>query len=77
MNLTNLKDFRQYWEGKKFECVHTGKVREIPSGIFFHDVISIGQGYVDVGDGIVARLCGVREVTLGGLTKRTYDKDLT
>ena len=62
MNLTNLKDFRQYWEGKKFECVHTGKVREIPSGIYFHDVINVGQGYVDLGDGIYARLCGVKEV---------------
>ena len=77
MNLTDLKSFQAYWVGKRFQCIKTGETKEIPAGVDFHDIITVGEGFLDLGDGIVARMRGVREVTLGGLTKRTYDKDLT
>lgn len=73
MDLTKLKNFQEHWVGREFKCMKTGETGKIPAGVYFGDIVTIGQGYIDVGDGIVCRWCGVTEVTHSRLKKRDYN----
>lgn len=45
----HLYKFRCQWLGRKFQCMDTGVVVEIPEDVRERDLIVVGEGYVDTG----------------------------
>lgn len=56
--------FRCGWVGRKFQCMETGVVVEIPADVCEKDCFGVGQGFVDTGvlDGY-SRFSNVIEIT--------------
>lgn len=50
------------WAGRTFRCTETGESFTMPVDVRPKRFYSVGEGYIDVGDGYYFRSCGVEEV---------------
>jgi len=55
---------RQQWAGRVFRCKDTGLTTIIPDNVMPKDFFVVGEGFVDVGDGMYSRAGGnIEEIT--------------
>lgn len=58
-----LYEWRCDWIGRRFKCLETGEVFQIPDDVYYNQFFKVGNGFVDVGDGHYCRFGGkVKEV---------------
>lgn len=51
----NIQEFKEMWVGRTFQCRDTGATFTIPEDVLPKNFYSIGEGYIDVGDGHYSR----------------------
>lgn len=62
-----LKEFKEIWVGRKFQCEKTGVIVALTDDIVFpRAFIAVGEGSIDLGDGFYSRRIGnIEEVKDG------------
>lgn len=50
--------FKCTWVGRRFKCVKTGEILEIPETVTYRSFFEFGECFIDVGDGYYSRFGG-------------------
>lgn len=53
-----LYQWRCDWIARRFKCLETGEVFQIPDDVYYNQFFKVGNGFVDVGDGYYCRIGG-------------------
>ena len=53
-----LYEWRCDWIARRFKCLETGQVFEIPDDVYYNQFFKVGNGFVDVGDAYYFRIGG-------------------
>ena len=73
----NINDFKAVWIGKTFRCNKTGEhVTITEEQACPRSFVKVGEGFVDLGDGVYSRISGVTQVGYDDLIYSTWKKQL-